>query len=118
MKVNLVQPHVPNPSASHNTRTESYFLWAESLNRRSGVGNLVGQAAESLRCMWVARAQHPSLPLKPKGKSVSLDSAADAPVCSPEMEAPDPGPERRAMEKVGRSKRPPAVRKDQRRGLL
>lgn len=54
--------------------------------------------------MWVARAQHPSLPFRPKGESVSPDSAADALVRSREMEAPDPGPERRAAEKVGRSR--------------
>lgn len=54
--------------------------------------------------MWVVWAQHPSLPFKPKGESVSPDSAAAAPLCSREIEAPDLGPERRAAEKVWRSR--------------
>lgn len=44
------------------------------------------------------------MPFRPKGKSVSPDSAAATTVRSGEMEAPDPGPERRAAEKVGKSR--------------
>ncbi len=42
------------------------------------------------------------MPFKPKGVRVSPDSAAAAPVRSGEMEASDPGPERRLAAKVGR----------------
>lgn len=51
--------------------------------------------------MWVAWAQHPNLPLRPKGESVSPDSAAAAPERTREMEAPDPGPDRRSYGKCG-----------------
>lgn len=60
----------------------------------------------------------PAYPLDPRAKAYPPDSAADAPVCSREMGAPDPGPESRATEKGGAEQRPPAVRKDERRRLL
>lgn len=109
-KYNNPLPHVPNPSVPHNnwlqTTHAHLFPMGKTFHRRSWVENRfhVGQAGASLQCMWVAWAQHPSLPFRPKGESVSPDSAAAAPLCSQEVEAPDLGPERRAAEKVGRSR--------------
>lgn len=61
----------------------------------------------------------PSPPSKPEGQSASLDSAVGVLGCSPETgRGSDPGPERGAAEWVGEGRRPPAVRKDQKKGLL
>ena len=72
VKAQSMKTHIAH-SAPHNTLgSGSYFLWAKPWNRRPGVENGFhkGQRVGSLRCMWVAWAQHPNLPLRPKGESV------------------------------------------------